>query len=85
MPSMPGSFTRDLTLGSSGSDVTALQKFLNSHGFMVAASGPGSAGMETTLFGGMTKAALAKFQAAHGIMPASGYFGPKTRAAVAGM
>ncbi len=73
------SFARDLQLGITGSDVLALQKFLNNHGFIVAASGPGSVGFETMKFGLLTKAALAKFQAAHGITPAVGYFGPKTR------
>lgn len=73
-------FTRDLTVGSTGDDVKALQQFLNSRGFQVAASGPGSPGNETTYFGSLTKAALAKYQASVGIMPSAGYFGPKTRA-----
>ncbi|MDB5225572.1 MAG: hypothetical protein JWL87_524 [Candidatus Adlerbacteria bacterium] len=79
-----GSFTRDLFVGSAGGDVKALQVFLNAHGFMIAASGAGSPGHETTTFGGLTKAALAKFQAANGI-PAKGRFGPMTRAAVSEM
>lgn len=78
-----GTFTRDLRVGSVGDDVRALQIFLNTHGFPVAVSGAGSTGMETTLFGGLTKAALIKFQIANNIAPASGYFGPKTRAVVA--
>lgn len=69
----------------SGTDVQALQKFLNGRGFMVALAGPGSAGNETTFFGALTKAAVAKFQAANGISPAVGFFGPITRAFVAGM
>ncbi len=80
-----GSFTRDLTIGSQGEDVRALQVLLNAHGFAVAESGPGSKGNETTLFGGLTKAALAKWQASVGISPAAGYFGPKTRAAIAAL
>ncbi len=83
--STSGSFSRNLEVGSTGDDVMALQKFLNSHGFPVAASGAGSAGNETTKFGAATKAALMKFQAANGISPAAGYFGPKTRAIVNGM
>lgn len=83
--SASGSFSRDLEVGSVGEDVRALQVFLNGHGFPVVADGPGSAGNETTSFGSLTKAALAKFQAAKGITPAVGYFGPKTRAAVSGM
>ncbi len=78
-------FTRDLTLGSKGDDVKALQQFLNSKGFTVAASGAGSAGNETTYFGSLTQAALAKYQASVGISPTAGYFGPKTRAYVASL
>ena len=62
-----------------GPDVKALQQFLNSHGFPVAFTGPGSAGQETTTFGSATKAALIKFQKANHITPAVGYFGVVTR------
>lgn len=75
-------FKTDLQLGSLGSEVKALQEFLNSHGYPVAASGAGSPGNETTKFGGLTKAALIKYQKAKSITPAVGYFGPLTRAAV---
>lgn len=77
------SFTRDLTMGSKGDDVKALQQFLNSKGYAVASTGVGSAGNESTYFGSLTQAALAKYQAATGITPPAGYFGPKTRAYVA--
>jgi peptidoglycan hydrolase-like protein with peptidoglycan-binding domain len=70
------SFTRDLTLGSTGADVTALQTWLISAGFSIPAGATG-------YFGAQTKAALASYQAAHSISPAAGYFGPITRAAVA--
>jgi peptidoglycan hydrolase-like protein with peptidoglycan-binding domain len=88
-PGVPASttayaFTRDLTLGSTGSDVKALQEYLNSHGFPVASSGIGSPGDETDYFGSLTQSALAKFQAANGISPALGYFGPETREYVEG-
>ncbi len=73
-------FTRSLTIGSSGEDVKNLQKFLNSVGFKIANSGPGSPGNETSLFGSLTRTALAKWQAANGVSPAVGYFGPLTRA-----
>ncbi len=79
------SFTRDLTVGSVGSDVMALQQMLNAKGFTVATMGAGAPGAESTYFGAKTKAALAAFQAANGITPAAGYFGPKTRAAVSAM
>src|SRR3989344_275709 len=75
-------FTRDLTVGSKGDDVMALQQFLNGHGVLVAGSGAGSPGNETTYFGSLTKAALAQWQGMKGILPSVGYFGPKTRAAI---
>jgi hypothetical protein len=82
---MSYTFTRDLTVGSTGDDVKALQQFLNSHGAQVAASGSGAPGSESTYFGSLTKAALAKWQAANGVSPAAGYFGPITRAKVNSM
>jgi hypothetical protein len=75
-------FARSLTLGSNGEDVRALQVWLNSNGYVVATAGPGSKGNETTYFGGLTRTALAKYQASAGISPAVGYFGPITRAKV---
>ena len=71
-------FTRDLTVGSKGADVTALQNILISKGYL-------GAGYNTGYFGALTKAALAKWQAASGISPAAGYFGPKSRAAINAM
>ena len=73
------SFTKDLTLGSKGADVTALQQLLINAGDLTAVSAP------TGYFGTLTQAALAKYQAAKGISPAAGYFGPKTRAYVASL
>ena len=81
--SASASFKRDLQTGSTGDDVRALQAYLNSHGFAVSASGAGSPGNETTRFGGLTRAALAKWQKSVGITPAAGYFGPKTKAYIA--
>ncbi|MES2623108.1 MAG: LamG-like jellyroll fold domain-containing protein [Patescibacteria group bacterium] len=72
-------FTRDLTINTIGADVKNLQVFLNAQGFIISSSGPGSKGKETTQFGIKTRTALAKFQKASGIVPASGYFGPITR------
>jgi hypothetical protein len=76
-------FARDLMLGATGSDVKALQQFLNAHSALVAKTGPGSAGDETTYFGVATKEALITYQKANGITPTSGYFGPLTRAYIA--
>jgi hypothetical protein len=70
-------FTRDLTIGSSGADVTALQNWLIKGGFAIPAGATG-------YFGAQTAAALAKYQASVGISPAAGYFGPITRAKVNG-
>lgn len=71
--------TRDLSVGATGSDVKALQQFLNSNGYLIANSGAGSKGKETNMFGYATKNALIKFQKANNIS-ASGFFGEKTRA-----
>jgi len=68
-------FTRDLTVGSKGDDVSALQQVLVDGGYLNIVA-------PTGYFGAMTKAALAKYQAENGIAPAIGYFGPKTRAAM---
>lgn len=78
-------FTRDHQLGNTGGEVMEVQKFLNTHGAQVAASGAGSPGNESSYFGAKTKAAVAKFQAANGISPVAGYWGPMTRAKANGM
>jgi hypothetical protein len=75
-----GSFKRNLSLGLSGEDVKDLQKYLNSKGYTLAITGPGSPGNETNLFGQLTKKALINFQKANGIYPSVGFFGPITRA-----
>lgn len=76
--------TRDLTLGSTGSDVQALQKFLNSNAStQLAVTGAGSPGLESTYFGPITKAAVIKFQTANNVSPNVGYVGSITRAAIA--
>ncbi|KND48460.1 MAG: penicillin-resistant dd-carboxypeptidase-like protein [Parcubacteria bacterium C7867-005] len=71
-----GSFNTDLTLGSSGSEVVALQNLLESKGHLVM-----PVGVAKGYFGALTKNAVAKWQAASGIAPAVGYWGPKSRAA----
>lgn len=71
--SASATFTKDLTMGSSGAEVTALQNWLISKGFSIAAGATG-------YFGGQTQAAVAKWQASAGITPAAGYFGAKSRA-----
>jgi peptidoglycan hydrolase-like protein with peptidoglycan-binding domain len=68
-------FNADLTIGSTGSDVTALQNWLIAKGYSIPAGATG-------YFGAQTQAAVAAYQAANGITPAAGYFGPITRAKV---
>lgn len=76
-------FTMTHQMGDTGGEVMQIQKFLNSHGAQVAASGAGSMGNESSYFGALTRAAVAKWQAANGVSPAAGYWGPVTRAKVA--
>jgi len=64
-------FAKDLTVGSRGADVTALQNMLG-------------VSPATGYFGKLTQAAVIKFQLSKGITPAVGYFGAKTRAVVNG-
>ena len=71
--------TYNLAPGVTDTEVIELQSYLNSHEYIVAASGPGSPGHESSYFGPATEAALIKFQKAKGIVPASGYFGSLTR------
>lgn len=72
-------FARNLGKGSRHDDVKSLQDFLVSQN-----KGPAAQALAnittTTYFGEMTRAAVAEFQASVGISPASGSFGPKTRA-----
>ena len=68
-------FTSDLTIGSTGAQVTALQNWLIQKGYSIPAGATG-------YFGVQTQSALAAYQAANGIAPAVGYFGPVTRAKV---
>jgi len=84
------SSSRGLSLRSTGVSVTALQVFLNTHGFPVALSGPGSLGQETSFFGYLTNTALGKLQIKYGIVtsstdPGYGVVGPITRAAIAAL
>lgn len=80
----PYAWTRALSTGSTGADVMALQKFLNADpATMIAATGVGSAGMETDYYGGLTAAAVSNFQVKYrdtiltplGLVNPTGYFG----------
>jgi len=73
-------FSRNLTAGSTGSDVKCLQALLNtSASTQVSATGVGSPGSETSYFGPKTLVAVQKYQAEQGWTPAS-QVGPLTRA-----
>ncbi len=70
-------FTRSLTVGSRGADVTCLQNVLVAGGFLSVTP--------TGYFGSLTKAAVAKWQASAGVTPAVGFFGAISRAKYASM
>jgi peptidoglycan hydrolase-like protein with peptidoglycan-binding domain len=70
---------RNLQKGVRDGSVTVLQKFLAAQNKGSAAQTLATTGA-TGYFGTQTRAALAEFQAAVGISPASGNFGPITRA-----
>lgn len=81
-------FTSNLMLGSSGSQVLALQKLLNADlDTRISSAGPGSPGNETSYFGLLTKAAIIRFQekyageilAPAGLTRGSGYVGQYTK------
>lgn len=79
-------FTRSLYMGvSSGADVKCLQQYLNSTSYKVASAGAGSPGSETMFYGSLTRAAVAKWQAANSVSPAVGYFGSISRAKYSSM
>lgn len=64
-------FTKYLAVGSTGAEVTALQKILISSGYL--------GGSATGYFGVLTKRAVMAYQSAHGVQ-ALGVVGPATRA-----
>lgn len=72
-PTTAGStFTRDLTVGMRGDDVSALQQFLITGGFLKISA-------PTGYFGPLMRAALSTWQAQSGISPSTGFFGSISR------
>lgn len=81
--------TMNLSMRMEHESVRSLQKMLNNAGYIIAESGPGSIGNETTRFGALTRAAVRKFQCekisvCDGDEYTSGYgfVGSRTRAAL---
>lgn len=70
-------YARNLTLGSTGADVVALQTFLEQKSFLVMPQG-----ILKGYFGQLTRNAVKRYQESKGIAPALGFFGPITRASV---
>jgi len=75
IPASAASFERNLTVGSTGADVTALQTTLVGGGYLAV--------NPTGFFGALTKAAVVKYQIANGIS-GTGFVGPLTRAVLNG-
>ncbi len=73
-------FTSNMTVGSKGVAVTALQQVLVNQGYLVMPTG-----VPMGYFGALTRAAVIKFQLAKGIAPAVGYVGSITRGVLNGM
>ena len=72
---------KDLKFGMTNNDVKTLQLFLIKENKSVAAQVLMTNGV-TGYFGKLTRAALMEWQKINNIIPAAGYFGPKTRAKI---
>jgi hypothetical protein len=80
-------FTKDLKLGTVDNEVKLLQQYLNTHGFTITTTGPGSLNNETNVFGSLTKQAVIKFQEKYaseiltptGLTKGTGMVGVRTR------
>lgn len=70
-----GVFTKNLTVGMRGADVSALQQFLIEGGFLKILA-------PTGYFGPITRSAVGAWQTSMGILPSAGYFGAISRAKV---
>ena len=85
---LSGAVTSNLSVGSSGPQVIALQRILNLNAdTQIATAGQGSPGNETPYFGSLTRAAVIRFQqkyaaqilAPAGLSQANGFVGSYTR------
>lgn len=71
-PTAAFTFTRNLQLGVRGDDVRALQEYLRGTGHFPAGQAA------TGFFGPLTRTAVAAWQAANGVTPAAGFWGPRS-------
>ena len=74
-------FSTNLTVGSTGADVVALQTWLIANGYSIPAIASGAA--SKGYFGAQTQTAVKAYQVAKGI-PSTGFVGPLTRGALNG-
>ena len=74
-------FSRNLSVGSTGTDVAELQTWLIGKGFNIPSISSGAA--QPGYFGSQTQAAVSAYQTSVGL-PAFGFFGPLTMAKIAG-
>lgn len=75
------SFMKDLSVGSTGADVSALQSWLISKGFSIPAISSGAA--QPGYFGQQTKTAVVAYQKSVSL-PSTGFVGPLTRGVLNG-
>lgn len=78
-PKAPQPLNRDLGMGAVGGDVSFLQEYLIQRNIGPSAQALAVFGA-TGYFGNVTKEAVVEFQKSEGILPATGVFGPKSRA-----
>lgn len=76
-PIAHAAFSKDLTIGSRGAEVTELQTALIAGGYSIPAGATG-------YFGAQTRAAVSAWQKANNVSPTAGYFGAKSRATWSG-
>jgi peptidoglycan hydrolase-like protein with peptidoglycan-binding domain len=68
---------QDLTVGASNQNVVVLQGLLSELGYLHV-----PAGVPFGYYGGLTRNAVAAYQAKLGVSPAVGYYGPVTKVAM---
>jgi peptidoglycan hydrolase-like protein with peptidoglycan-binding domain len=64
----------DMTVGSTGTNVAVLQSLMSELGYLSV-----PIGVPFGYFGSLTQSAVARYQAAQGVSPTAGYFGPITK------